>query len=121
MASIEQLRKRLEMRRRALLTQCVELGDDLQWFDQDQQPELEEEAQEENIARLLGQLDDRSRAEIAAIDDAILRIEHGDYGRCEMCDDLIPVERLEVLPSATSCVPCAEASERERGRRNRAA
>ena len=63
------------------------------------------------MSRLLGRLDDRGRAEIAAIDDALIRIERGDYGRCEECDEEIPLERLEALPSATRCVTCAEQRE----------
>jgi RNA polymerase-binding protein DksA len=78
------------------------------------EPELEEEAQEENLSRLLAGLDDRGNAELEAIDNALARIERGDYGRCEDCDEPIPVERLRALPTTTTCVLCSEA--RERGR-----
>ncbi len=40
---------------------------------------------------------------------AMRRVENGTYGVCEKCGASIPVERLEVLPYATTCVACAKA------------
>jgi RNA polymerase-binding transcription factor DksA len=39
------------------------------------------------------------------------RIRQGTYGVCEGCGRPIPRRRLEVLPEATLCVPCAEQNE----------
>ena len=39
------------------------------------------------------------------------RIRQGTYGICEGCGRPIPPRRLEVLPEATLCVPCAEQDE----------
>ncbi|HZP41596.1 MAG TPA: TraR/DksA family transcriptional regulator [Candidatus Binatia bacterium] len=110
--TIEDIRHRLLERRRSLLRQVASMEDDLRFLDTNQNPELEEESQEQNIARLLAQLDDRSTAEIQRIDGTIARIDAGDYGRCEECDEPIPLERLEALPTATTCVLCAEVRER---------
>lgn len=38
------------------------------------------------------------------VDNALARIEAGEYGVCETCGKSIPVERLDVLPYATLCV-----------------
>lgn len=35
----------------------------------------------------------------------------GTYGRCESCNHRIPLERLEILPMAGSCMRCARARE----------
>nr|WP_231134935.1 TraR/DksA C4-type zinc finger protein [Motilibacter deserti] len=35
-------------------------------------------------------------------------MEGGTYGRCEVCGEPIPAERLEVRPSARTCVRCAD-------------
>lgn len=45
-------------------------------------------------------------AQLEQIDRALARIEDGTYGICEGCGQAIPVARLEVMPSATSCVEC---------------
>ena len=41
------------------------------------------------------------------VEHALRRIEAGLYGVCEVCGTAIPMERLEVLPYATTCVTCA--------------
>jgi len=55
-------------------------------------------------------LDRRTQAELA-----IQRLEDGSYGNCEGCHNPIPVERLEVFPSATACVNCKQVRERRAG------
>jgi DnaK suppressor protein len=114
MLQIADIKRSLLDRRRALLEQVTRAEDDIRWLDTHVSPEVEEEAQEENLSRVLGRLDDRGREEIGDLDETVLRIERGDYGRCEDCGEEIPLARLEALPTATCCVPCAEARERPR-------
>jgi len=109
---LEAIRQRLLDRRLALFRQVAGVEEDLRWLDTNVEPEVEEEGQEENIARLLARLDDRGKAEIEAIDGALARIASGDYGWCEVCRDAIPAARLEAMPTATTCVTCAAAHER---------
>src|SRR5437870_11344731 len=120
MKPIEKLRQKLLAQRRALFEQVARAADDLRWLDTNTHPETEEEAQEQSIARLLARLDERGNAELRAIDRALILIEAGAYGTCEDCGEPIPVERLEVLPAATTCSLCAEARERAPRQRRRA-
>jgi DnaK suppressor protein len=55
-------------------------------------------------------LDRRTQAE-----HAMQRLEDGTYGYCEGCSKPIPVERLTVFPSATTCVRCKQVRERRAG------
>jgi RNA polymerase-binding transcription factor DksA len=41
------------------------------------------------------------------IERALARFEDGTYGTCELCGEVIPLERLEVIPESTTCVNCA--------------
>jgi RNA polymerase-binding transcription factor DksA len=41
--------------------------------------------------------------------DALGRLERGEYGLCRSCGTEIAIERLRALPYATRCVPCKEA------------
>ncbi len=50
---------------------------------------------------------------IAMLEDAIRRLEEGQYGICEVCGKPIEPERLELFPETTLCATCA----RERSRR----
>lgn len=48
----------------------------------------------------------------AQYEHALVRLEEGTYGWCEGCSAPIPVERLEIFPSATACVACKQTRER---------
>lgn len=50
---------------------------------------------------------EEARVRLAELDLAIRRIEGGDYGRCEVCGHAIAAERLDALPTASTCVGCA--------------
>ncbi|MFG2194997.1 TraR/DksA family transcriptional regulator [Streptomyces sp. NPDC048639] len=61
-----------------------------------------------HVASLLAQ----AREHLADLDEAMDRLEQGDYGRCEQCGEPIPAERLEARPAARTCVRCAAAGSR---------
>ncbi|AGP60360.1 TraR/DksA family transcriptional regulator [Streptomyces rapamycinicus] len=61
-----------------------------------------------HVAALLAQ----ARDQLTTLDEALERLGRGDYGRCEVCGEPIPAERLEARPSATTCVRCAIAHPR---------
>jgi RNA polymerase-binding transcription factor DksA len=43
---------------------------------------------------------------IEEIDAALVRLDEDRYGTCERCGRPIPAERLEVRPTARTCVTC---------------
>jgi len=47
------------------------------------------------------------------IDAALMRIKDGSFGRCEVCNALIPNDRLEAIPYAALCVRCASHQEED--------
>ena len=49
---------------------------------------------------------------LAAVNAALDRIEAGSYGRCLQCGAEIAAKRLSAMPSATHCIDCQEAAER---------
>lgn len=44
------------------------------------------------------------------VEHAMQRIERGTYGQCEKCNARIDPERLQALPYATLCLPCAKSA-----------
>lgn len=50
---------------------------------------------------------DAIEGRLAAIRDALERIESGNYGRCLTCDTAIAEERLDAVPTTTVCRTCA--------------
>jgi len=71
-------------------------------------------SQESDIALELRNRD-RERKLIKKIDEAIARIEEGEYGYCDSCGVEIGLKRLEARPTATMCIDCKTLEEmRER-------
>lgn len=46
------------------------------------------------------------------INDALVRIEDGNYGKCEECEVVIPKARLDAIPFTRYCVKCQTEKER---------
>lgn len=58
---------------------------------------------------------DRERRLIKKINQALQRIEDGEYGYCDSCGVEIGLKRLEARPTATLCIDCKTLEEiRER-------
>jgi RNA polymerase-binding protein DksA len=48
----------------------------------------------------------RIRKYLHHLDEALLRIENGEFGICIGCGEEIPKERLEAVPHTRYCIPC---------------
>jgi DnaK suppressor protein len=69
-------------------------------------PDPNDRASQETDMSLELRSRDRERKLIKKIDEAIGRIDSGDYGYCETCGVEIGVQRLEARPTATLCIDC---------------
>ena len=67
-----------------------------------------EQATERENDEVLESLGNASEKELLMINNALKRIETGDYFYCSSCGDEIPTARLESLPFTTHCVNCAD-------------
>ena len=57
-------------------------------------------------------LEENSEHVLAAINEALRRIEEGTFGICRTCGQPISRERLEAIPYATQCIDCKRKEER---------
>jgi RNA polymerase-binding protein DksA len=55
---------------------------------------------------------DRDLEELRAVEAALLRVADGSYGRCEVCDKPIDLQRLKAAPQALRCYDCQTLYER---------
>lgn len=51
--------------------------------------------------------------ELEYIERALEKIENGEYGICEMCDEPISIQRLKAKPHARFCIICREIVEKD--------
>jgi len=66
------------------------------------------DAAQDEISSKLAEVESR---ELALIDSAIERVREGNYGDCEVCNNKIPLARLNALPYAMTCIDCQRAAE----------
>lgn len=52
-------------------------------------------------------LGNAARIERDRVQEAISRIDRGEYGICELCGEPIKKERLQAIPYSSMCVKCA--------------
>jgi RNA polymerase-binding transcription factor DksA len=72
---------------------------------------LNDNAQLWEVSEIRDGLDDVSAADLNQINQALARIDAGDYGVCQSCGNAIGEARLEALPYVTLCSDCAEGAE----------
>ena len=67
-----------------------------------------EQATERENDEVLESLGNASEQELSMINQALQRIDSGEYFSCSNCGENIPQPRLESLPFTKHCVNCAE-------------
>jgi len=70
-----------------------------------------------NLMEQTVMLMEQEREKIKLLKDALLRIEDGSYGICEICGCAIQEARLEVIPYARYCIECKAKEEMSKKRR----
>lgn len=71
--------------------------------------DIASDERDREINMLLG---DRDRRKLSLIDDALGRIDSGEYGECDECGGEVAPGRLEAMPFSRLCVTCQDEFER---------
>lgn len=53
------------------------------------------------------------------IDEALRRMQSGEYGKCVVCSKIISFARLEAVPHARMCIHCKSAEEEQKTAKQR--
>lgn len=64
---------------------------------------------QDEISSQLAEVESR---ELASIEKALELMRQGQYGACEVCEEQIPLARLQALPYATLCIQCQREAEK---------
>ncbi|HLL05787.1 MAG TPA: TraR/DksA family transcriptional regulator [Myxococcaceae bacterium] len=57
-------------------------------------------------------LSEQEFEEIQAIDEALARMEGGDFGQCSRCGGAIGRHRMRAVPEARYCMTCSTSADR---------
>lgn len=90
------------------------LDGDLSYLEQSSvDGDLADAASDTNSDELAASLADFAGKEIQNIDEALKKMDRGEYGKCDDCGKKIAQERLSVLPYAACCITCQGKREQE--------
>ena len=104
---------------RNLLTQRInelrlEAGKTVENMDQDGNfPDPTDRASMESNRNSVLRIRDRERKLIFKIQEALQRLDNGEYGICEKCGEEIGIDRLKARPVTTLCIDCKSSQEIE--------
>jgi DnaK suppressor protein len=108
---LEYFRQKLVAWKKSIVSQSVDTLEDLRQGGLNQ-PDDVDRASLETDKSLDLRTRDRMRKLISKIDEALERIEEGNYGYCEETGEPIGIERLEARPVATLSIEAQERHER---------
>ncbi len=109
---LNRFKKILEERRDQIKELVAETREQGIGFSREDLPDEVDLATTESDQSMNLRLRDRERVLLRKIDKALEKIEGGEYGLCEDCDELIEVKRLEARPVTDLCIQCKEEQER---------
>lgn len=109
---VEYFKNKLEEMQKAILD---ESGDTVQQMKSRNKefPDPSDRAHLETESITTLRIRDRERKLLKKIQEALQRIEDGEYNVCEECDGLIRKERLDARPVTTLCIDCKEVEEQK--------
>lgn len=106
---LDELRVHLEEEKKKLIVQMTDLSAQDPFSDPDRandnaasDSEANEESSHDRFAAILDEL----KIKLGNIDAALARISDGSYGFCSNCREMIDMDRLAILPTATLCLFC---------------
>ena len=75
--------------------------------------DIAEDAVQSYDRQLVMGLGEQELLKLRLVEEAITKVDDGQYGVCLECERLIPEKRLTVIPFASHCVDCLESIEKK--------
>ena len=107
------IKKKLVKQRRDLLSEAENTLTNKISSEKESFPDPTDQAVAELDNNFVLRLRGREQKLLKKIDEAIARIDSGEYGVCESCGEQISLKRLEARPVTTLCIECKTRQEEE--------
>ena len=101
-------RERLESRRDELRTRLASVRADLSRKREPLSADFAEQATQRENDEVLEGIGRSTEVELGQLEQALRRIQSGDYGKCAKCGVGIESARLDVVPYTDRCSNCAQ-------------
>lgn len=106
--TLEAYRKKLDEKRRELTAAYTKNRHYGRESDEGGTQDLADKASSSYTKEFLYSLSNTERSILEEVEEAIDRMNEGEYGTCMDCEEKISKKRLDAVPWATYCVPCQE-------------
>lgn len=110
---LDQFRDHLLDEQRSLIARANRTLAEDATFDTNELPDEIDQASAEYSHSMVFRLRDREKYYLGKISRALKKLETGQFGICEACEEPISPKRLEARPVTTLCVVCKEEQELE--------
>ncbi len=105
---LETYKRRLLGKRQDLLGLVTRTELDGRLADEQGTKDLADKANNTYTKEFLFYQSSNDRTLLQLVDEALNRIEQGNYGECVHCGGPVEIKRLEAVPWARHCIPCQE-------------
>jgi len=111
MKEYEEVRSHLIAMLEELNLRLTRITNDIKHSDVPLEKDFAEQATQNENDEVMDYLGNSAQTEIEMIKRAITRIDNGQYGICQVCDEPISKDRLKALPYSSMCIKCASKAE----------
>lgn len=108
---LKKFKKLFELQKSSLIYNDCIMREDFHVDENDRMDDVDQASSDSDQSMRL-RLRNRESLYLKKVDEALRRIEAGEFGLCESCDGDIEIKRLEARPTATLCIGCKEEEER---------
>jgi DnaK suppressor protein len=109
----DQFRKLLADKKETITRKLTEAITESKEMESNVAQDLVDKAETSYTKEFLLSLSDGEREQLLHIDEALKRLEHGEFGTCQVCRKEIGPKRLLALPWTPLCIDCQEKAEEE--------
>lgn len=111
-SDLERFREILQDKRKQVIERAQNMMEEGMTLDANDLPDEMDLASSEYIQSFTFRLRGRERVFLQKIDKALKKMDEGEFGICESCEEPIAIKRLEARPETTLCIRCKEDQER---------
>jgi len=109
----DEFRKLLAAKKESIIRKLSQTITESKEMESNVAQDLVDKAETSYTKEFLLSLSDGEREQLLLIDEALKRLEHIEFGVCQLCHKEIGGKRLEAIPWTPYCIDCQEKAEEE--------
>lgn len=109
----DEFRKLLAARKESIIRKLTDTITESKEMESNVAQDLVDKAETSYTKEFLLSLSDGEREQLLQIDEALKRLDHGDFGLCQVCHKEIGEKRLKAIAWTSLCIECQEKAEEE--------